>query len=363
MQRLRGLDPRGWALWRNPPSFVIVLVAVYLAAAVAVFPLHPGGLGDLGRFAVLALVATGCVLTCVRMERARKFLEAARAPNLVATWTFAAALTLGHVYASAMVAIVYLLQWRAERKLYSGRQHRYVFNAATVVVAVRCCQFVHGPLLAGLVLLTVNMGLVAAVLVASGRPRDVLQMADLRQQSFEVLTLGLGWTTAVLFQWHLVAAAVIVPVLIGIQYLALHLSIRQPSTFDAETGVLTSRAWHALGVLRLAQGKEAVLLQVVLADARAVPAARGAAIVRDSVRPEDLIGRTADGFSVLVAGSGGEMLAELLALQMRARLAVNGIDTYVGFAVTPDRGRPVDLQGLAVTAGADAIVRAANIRV
>ena len=57
------------------------------------------------------------------------------------------------------------------------------------------------------------------------------------------------------------------------------------------------------------------------------------------------------------------MLAELLALQMRARLAVNGIDTYVGFAVTPDRGRPVDLQGLAVTAGADAIVRAANIRV
>ena len=355
------VDPRGWALWRNPLPFILALVMVYLAAGAVVLPLRPGGADELSRFVLLAVISSVCVLTCLRMERARKFIEAARAPNLVATWTFAAALTLGHVYAWAMVVTVYALQWRAERKLYTGRPHRYVFNAATVVVAVRCCQSVHGPILAGVILLAVNMGLVAAGLVASGRPRNVLRMLDARQQGFEVLTLALGWMTAVLLQWHLVAAVTIVPVLIGLQYLALHLSIRQPSTFDAETGVLTSRAWHALGVLRLAQVKEAVVLQVVLAGCADGRSAEGAALVRDSVRPEDLIGRTSDGFCILVAGSGGDMLAELLALQMRARLAVSGIDTYVGFAVTPDRGTPVDLQGLAVTAGADAIVRAASI--
>ena len=356
-------DPRGWALWRNPRSFVIAVCAVYAAAAVCLLPLHSGGAGGLRHFLVLALIGSLCVLACGRMERARKFIEAENAPNLVATWTFAAALTLDHVWATAMVGTVYLLQWQAERKLHAGRPHRYLFNAATVVVAVRCSQLVHGPILAGAVLLAVNVGLVAAVLVVSGQARDVRRMADLRQQSFEVGTLVLGWTAAALFQWHLLAAVAVVPVLIGVQYLALSLSIRQPSTFDPETGVLTARAWNALGVLRLAQGKEAVLLQVVLADDAAGRSAECAAILRDSVRPEDLIGRTSDGFSILIGGSGGELLAELLGLQMRARLAVCGIDTYVGFAVTPDRGNPVDLQGLAVTASADVIVKAAITRV
>jgi hypothetical protein len=357
------LDPRGWALWRNPRSFVTAVCAVYVAAAVCLLPLQPGGAADLHRFLVLALVSSLTVLICVRMERARKFIEAENAPNLVATWTFAAALTLDHLWATAMVAIVYLLQWQAERKLHAGRPHRYVFGAATVVVAVRCSQFVHGAILAGAVLLVVNVGLVAAVLVVSGHGRDALRMANLRQQSFEVGTLVLGWAAATLFQWHLLATVAVIPVLIGVQFLALSLSIRQPSSFDAETGVLTARAWNALGMLRLAQGKEAVLLHLVLADGACTRLAECAAILRESVRPEDLIGRTSDGFSILVGGSGGEMLAELLGLQMRARLAVCGIDTYVGFAVTPDRGKPVDLQGLAVTASADVIVKAANIRV
>jgi hypothetical protein len=359
----RPFDPRGWALWRNPRSFVIAVCAVYLAAALCLLPLRTDGAGDLDRFFVLALVGSVCVLTCLRMERARKFIEAENAPNLVATWTFAAALTLDHYWAIAMVATVYVLQWQAERKLHAGRPHRFVFNAATVIVAVRCAQLVHGPILAAAVLLAVNIGLVASVLVVSGHGRDALRMFNLRQNTFEVGTLVLGWTAATLFEWHLLATVAVVPVLIGVQYLALSLSIRQPSSFDAETGVLTARAWNALGVLRLAQGKEAVLLQLVLADGAGTRAAECATVLRDSVRPEDLIGRTSDGFSILVGGSGGEMLAELLGLQMRARLAVCGIDTYVGFAVTPDRGKPVDLQGLAVTASADVIVKAANIRV
>ncbi len=357
------LAPRGWALWRNPRSFVVALCAVYVAAALCLLPFQPGGTGELRRFLVLGAVASLCVLACVRMERARKFIEAENAPNLVATWTFAAALTLDHVWAIAVVAIVYLLQWQAERKVHAGRPHRYVFNAATVVVAVRCSQLVHGPILAGAVLLAVNMALVAAVLVVSGNARAVLRMANLRQQGFEVGTLVLGWAAATLFQWHLLATVAVVPVVIGVQYLALSMSIRQPSTFDAETGVLSARAWNALGVLRLAQSREAVLFQLVVADGTAARLAECAAILRESVRPEDLIGRTSEGFSILVSGSGGEMLADLLGLQMRARLAVGGIDTYVGFAFTPDRGRPVDLQGLAVTASADVIVKAANARV
>lgn len=356
-------DPRRWALWRAPKPFVFLAVAVFLTAVAVVMPIRGSLRSDLPQFLTLAVAATICTTSCLRMERARKFLEAGNAPNLAATWTFAAALSLDHRFAAAIVAAVYIIQWSAQNKVYAGRPHRYLFGAGTVVIGVRVAQMAHGPVLTGLVLVGVNSVLIAGALVALSNRHGIRRMANPRAQLTELTTLVLGWVTATCLEWHLAAGFVAVPVLIGIQYLALCLSIRQPNVIDAETGALTPRAWNALGALRLSQSKEAVVFQVMVSDPGTTPWAACAEAVRGSVRPEDLIGRTSDGFSILVAGSGGELLAEMLALQMRARLAVSGMDTYVGFAVTPDRGIPVDLSGLAVTAGADAIVKAAQIRV
>lgn len=360
---VRATNPFGWTLWRAPKAVVALVVGAYLAAAACVLPLSGSDPGDVGRFVGLALIGSMCTLVCLRMERARKFLEASNVPNLAATWTFAAALCLHHLYAIAVVLIIYAVQWRAQHKLHVGRPHRYLFSTATVVIGVRCAQLVHGPILAGLVLLGVNIALVATVLVAAGTPGRIRRMADVRDQALEVLTLGLGWIAATLFEWHVSAALLVVPVVVGVQYVALSRSVRQPSTVDSVTGALTARAWYALGVLRLAQVKEAIVLQVTVAERDADRLAQCAAAVRAAVRPEDLVGRMADGFAVLVAVPGGTMLADMLALSTRAQLALSGIDTYVGVAVTPDRGKPVDLQGLAVTAGADAIVRAAKVTV
>jgi hypothetical protein len=169
--------------------------------------------------------------------------------------------------------------------------------------------------------------------------------------------------SATLVERHLVLGVAAVPIIVVVQYVSLRRSIRQPSTIDPETGALTVRAWNALGALRLSQVREAIVLHVQVTDLGSETIAGCAKLVRASLRPEDLIGRGDDGFFVLVAGPGGSLLAGMLALQMRARLAMNGIVTYVGCAVTPDGGEPVDLQGMTVTAGADVIVRAVDSRV
>jgi hypothetical protein len=357
------IDPRSWAVWRNSGPVVAFVLAVGLGAIACLLPLAPVSAAGLSRLGVLAVIAATTLLLCRRMERARRFLGAEDVPNLVATWTFAGALVLDHTSALVLVVGVYALQWPADRKVYAGRPHRYLYNAATVIIGVRCAQLVHGPLLAGAVLLIVNMALVVGVLTAAGNPGGIRRLGDLREQALEVLTLGLGWIAASLFEWHALATVAVLPVVVTVQYVALRRAVTQPSTIDPESGALTIRAWNALGALRLAQVAEAIVLQVTPAAPDAVGWAQCGAGVRSAVRPEDLVGRTADGFVVLVAGPGGDVLAQMLALQMRARLAVNGIDTYVGFAMTPDRGKPVDLQGLAVTASADVIVRAADIHV
>ena len=363
MDIINAADVRRWALWRMPKPLLAVVLLVYAVSIALLLPLN--GIPDHANPRFLALVAAGsvCTVLCLRMERARKFLEASSVPNLTSAWTFAGALCLDHVSAAALIVVIYGVQWPAQRRLHIGRPHRYVFGAATIMISAGVAEHAHEPILSATAFSLTNMALIAVVLVASGNISGLRRLASVRAQGLEVLTLVLGWMSATLVERHLAFALIAVPVIVVVQYISLRCSIRQPSTIDAETGALTVRAWNALGVLRLSQVREAIVLHVQVSNLGTETIANCARLVRASLRPEDLIGRGDDGFFVLVAGPGGTLLAEMLALQMRARLAVNGIDTYVGCAVTPDGGEPVDLQGMTVTAGADVIVRALDTRV
>jgi hypothetical protein len=354
---------RGWALWRLPALVFTVVMGVYVSAGLSFLPPHGIRSADLVRFVALSIAGIFCSLACRQFERARKTLTANQIPNLVSVWTFAGVLCLDHVLAVALVVVIYSAHWLTERSLYVGKPHRYVFTAASIMVSVRVAHLCHDPLLSGLLFAVVNPGLVAAVMVASGSVRQLRQMANLREQGVEIATLVLGFVTAELVQLHLALSLAPVPVILAVQYLSLRRHVKEPSTIDAESGVLTSRAWNALGALRLAQVREAIVFVVLVQDRNGRTWRECADGVAAGVRAEDLVGRTDSGFSVLVAGPGGTLLAEVLALQVRARLAGVGIDTVLGSAVTPDGGSPVDLQGLTVTAAAVAIVAASNIGV
>lgn len=357
------MHPGSWTLRQAPKAFIGLAAAVWLASAISVLPLTGLDATTLSRFAALVAFAAVAMAGCQRMERARKFIDTGDTPDLVATWTFAGVLCLDHVLAVAMVAVIYGLQWVPQRKAYVGRPHRYLFAAGTVVVGVRVAQFAHNPLLSAVFLVAANSLLIAVALVALGKPSDLRRMANVRAQATELVTIALGFATASLVTWHLLAGIVLVPVVVGVQYVSLRRSVRQPSTLDSETGVLTARAWNALGDLRLRQAREAIVMQVVVTELGMRSLQECVDVIRESVRPEDLIGRTMDGFSVLVAEPGGSLLGQMLALQMQARLAGNGIDCCIGIAVTPDCGSAVDLQGLTVAANAEVIVKAATLHV
>ena len=355
---------RRWALWRSPAPVLALVIAVYLASGAAFIPLDHISTQTWIRLAALACAGSLCSLLCLRMERARKTLEEGHVPNLLGCWTFAGALCLGHTAAAVLVAVIYGVQWFTQRSIYVGVPYRYVFSAGTVVVSAWAVQLVHNPLLAGALYMATNAALVAAAMAVSGNARVVWPMlSDIREQSIVVGSMVLGYATASLTDIRLAYCVAPIPVILLVQYVSLLSHSRRSQTIDAETGVLTTRAWHALASLRLAQRSGAIVFVVLVQDFNGRSLRDCADAVREGVRPEDLIGRTDGGLSVLVAEPGGTLLANALGAQIRSRIAGVGIDSVLGSAVTPDGGSPVDLQGLTVTAAALAIVQASNSRV
>lgn len=355
--------PAQWALWRQPRALVVVILVVVAAAFATALPVRGIDTAELPRFAVLAGIGCATTAACWRMERVRKFLEAERAPNLAATWTFAAVLCLDPFFAAATTIAIYVVQWGAQRKLYVGRPHRYLYGASTVLLGVRAAEFVDAPLVSGLVLVAVNTALIAGGFIAGGNASRIRPMTNPAAHVTEVVTLILGFVTGTLLEHDLALTALPVPAILAVQYVALHRSIRQPSTTDAESGVLTARAWTALAQLRLAQTRKAVVFQVQVDELSGATWCECAQLVRASVRGQDLIGRSERGFLVMVAGDGNTLLADLLGLGIRSRLAARGIRACVGVAVTPDGVKNVDVEGLTVTAAADVIIRAAELQV
>jgi hypothetical protein len=352
-----------WALWRQPRALVVMIMLAVAGAVVSALPLHGVDTAQLPRFAVLAGIGCATTAACWRLERVRKFLEVERAPNLAATWTFAAVLCLDPFFAAATTIAIYTVQWGAQRNVYVGRPHRYLYGASTVLLGVSAAEFVDAPLVSGFVLVAVNTALIAGGFIAGGNAARIRAMASPSAHATEAATLALGFFTATLLAHELALAVVPVPAILAVQYVALRRSIRQPSTTDAESGVLTARAWTALAQLRLSSARNAVVFQIQVNELGPASWSECAQLLRASVRPEDLVGRSESCFLVMVAGEGNALLANLLALGMRSRLAGRGISTHIGVAVTPDAGRPVDVQGLRVTAAADVVIRAAELHV
>ncbi len=363
MTLVRSVRPTQWALWRQPRALVVVILLVVTAALASALPLQGVDSAQLPRFAALAGIGCATTAACWRMERVRKFLEAERAPNLAATWTFAAVLCLDPFFAAATTIAIYAVQWGAQRELYIGRPHRYLYGAGTVLLGVRAAEFAHSPVLSGFVLVAVNTALIAGGFIAGGNASRIRAMSNPAAHVTEAATLILGFVTGTLLEHDLALTALPVPAILAVQYVALHRSIRQPSTTDTESGVLTARAWTALAQLRLAQAHRAVVFQVQVSELGGATWLECAQLVRASVRAQDLIGRSEGGFLVMVAGDGNTLLADLLGLGIRSRLARGGIAAYIGVAVTPDGDKHVDVQGLTVTAAADVVIRAVELQV
>ncbi len=339
---------------------VILLVGVEVLAlagvlvTVAVSPLE-GVMATLP--AAVGLLAAAVLHTeaSLGVERMRHRLEATPHADLSSVWTFAGALVLSPIEATALVLLVYLhLYLRAWRPL-AVPPHRVVFSTATVVLAALVAGAIVGP--GGPVVSGVGLVLVLLALAAYGLVNLVLVVVAIRLSApgttlaravghrdellLEGATLAMGavvaGVVAALGPWYVLLA---LPPLVVLHRTVLVRQLAAAATTDAKTGLLTVAEWRLQATLAVRRARhEDRAAAVVLLDldhfkvvndrhghlaGDQVLAAVGEAL-RAEVRDVDLVGRFGgEEFVVLLVdlpGDDADAGARHVADRIRRRVA------------------------------------------
>jgi diguanylate cyclase (GGDEF)-like protein len=378
-----------WAVWALPARLLSsVLVVELLVVALVLVDGVRGGAAQFSRsaLAVLAALAVVGVLhteIAVRVERARRRVTPSPHIDLSSVWTFAAALLLPPLLASAVAAVIYLHLYARVWRPTHQPAYRWAFTTCTVVLAVHAAAaavsyvgggrdaFGSGGGLAAVVVAllcytAVNTCLVVGVIVLSAPDRTVREVLGRGDEVvLELATLAMGALAAgaVAIQSPL-HAVLVLPPLVVLHRAMLVRHLQEAASTDGKTGLLNAAAWQdrAERVLHRARrggGSAAVLILDLdhfkrvndrhghLAGDRVLAAVAEA--LRGEVRDDDLVGRFGgEEFVVMLPGHEGatDDRAELEAVADRIRRRV---DTLAVEITTPDG--PLTVDDLSVSIG------------
>jgi diguanylate cyclase (GGDEF)-like protein len=376
-----------WAVWALPARLVTsVLVVELLVVALLVADGVHGGTEQFSRsrLAVVAALAVVGVLhteIALRVERARRRVTPSPHIDLSSVWTFAAALLLPPLLASAVVAVVYLHLLARVWRPTTQPLYRWAFTTCTVVLAVHAASaavtyvrggasaFGSGAGLAAIVVAllsytAVNTCLVVGVIVLSAPDRtfrEVLGRGD--EVVLELATLAMGalaaGTISVQSPLH---AVLVLPPLVVLHRAMLVRHLQEAASTDAKTGLLNAAAWQdkAAQALERAQGGGAAVLILDLDHFKLVNDRHGhlagdtvlssvGAALRAEVRDDDLVGRFGgEEFVILLPGHEGAAYdrAELEVVADRIRCRIDALRVEIA---TPDG--PLTVDDLSVSIG------------
>ncbi|MET0191466.1 MAG: GGDEF domain-containing protein [Pseudonocardia sediminis] len=253
---------------RSLPAAVVVVVVAVVAAAAGVV------VADLLRGVAPpspAEVTTGAVFlaagvlhheTALGVDRLRRRTPGVHHVDLNSVWTFAAAILLPPVAASAVVVGLYLYLHLRTRRPLRAPVHRQVYSTATIVLAVHAAAAVITlpvferlgsfavpvAVAAGLLAYTaVNTGLVLGVVALAGPGVRVLRVPGTgHEMALELATLCLGALAAGMLasSTPFVLLLVIPPILVLHRTMPLR-ELEEQADTDAKTGLLNAAAWHA----------------------------------------------------------------------------------------------------------------------
>jgi diguanylate cyclase (GGDEF)-like protein len=339
------------------------------------------------------LVVVGIVHSEIALgaERARRRVTPSPHVDLSSVWTFAAALLLVPLQASAVAALIYLHQYVRVGRPTRRPVYRWIYTTCTVVLAVHAAAgavtyvgrvnlFGSEAGLAAIVVAllcytAVNTCLVVGVLVLSepdvsfrhliGRGDDVV---------LELATLAMGALAAgAISSSSPLHAVLVLPPLVVLHRAVLVRHLQEVASTDGKTGLLNAAAWQdrANRLLERAQRSRlsAALLILDLDHFKQVNDRHGhlagdrvlssvAAALRAEVRDNDLVGRFGgEEFVIMLPGHEGMEYDrdEVGAVAERIRRRIDELGVEID---TPDG--PLTVNDLSVSVGGATFPHDAN---
>jgi diguanylate cyclase (GGDEF)-like protein len=339
----------------------VTALAVEIAAVVLVLTRtgDSGATGAVvGHSVVLAVLGIAHTELAVGVERLRLMVTRPAHVGLTSVWTFAGALRLPLVLATAVAVVVQgYVWWRAGEA--RAPLYKHVFSTASVVLACGAAGAVGtaggelGPAHIPVALLAytaVNSLLIAAaVALSTPAPRDPkVLFGDVDDNVLELATLTLGALVALVLGINPWLVALVLPPLLVLHRAVLVGQLEEAASTDGKTGLLNAHTWGARAEHQLLRARGAGVPHAVLVldidHFKAVNDLYGhlagdqvlaavATTLRSEVRDRDLVGRFGgEEFVILLVGrrEGGETDLGAIAERIRERVAGLEVDVTTG---------------------------------
>ncbi|MFL6161876.1 MAG: hypothetical protein ACJ74U_06570 [Jatrophihabitantaceae bacterium] len=348
---------------RRPAQLFILIADLFAIAVVCVLVRTSITLDDVWLAILLASLSIAYSIQTLNAEGARYALNQRRAAamsNMLGTWTFPAAVLLPMPLAAAVIVTGSAMQWRVKRAAGQASLCRYLYSVSAVILAAALANQIMSLVgnralllcVAAIAYVLANGLLVSiAATLASGISAAKAFLKP-RTHVNEVRTVVIGGCGAMLWLVHVPLMWLTLPLVIGIQRLAMRSESRNAS--EGLAAPMTEKVWGRVAREVVRACATASILRLDTGDPAA---ARAIAQMQAGCDAIGAVG--ASGLVILLADCPGPN-ADSLALRLRSALASGGVQANVAVAAKPRDGQV--LEDLLAVTEAELITREAATR-
>ena len=357
-----------WAMWRIPRPIIALVLCVdttaVVLAALSVSTVHQHAL-ILAAF--LASLSITYSFVTRHWERVRRALhgevepESVRNPNLLASWSFTAAILLPLWLAAVVMLVAATAEWPSRNIARRGKLYRYAYSTAGAVLAMaiahRCVELPVNLYLAMLIAVPlyeiVNLLPVAAAMLAAREISGLDTFLKWSTYRLELSTMTVACAQVALLHSPLpMMAWLSLPATIALQRHATKANIRAAD--DPHRRPMNEEAWLLVAREVIAACPVGAIMRVDTTDPAAVSYLARVQAGCDAI---GMAGKS--GLAVLLTECP-DTNADALAVRLRAILHRQNISAQVAVAAKPRDGQSLD--DLLAVSEAELIARVAANR-
>lgn len=336
-----------WPVWQQRRRLLGVLAAVELAALAApILIWSPFTRPELDLALLLVSLSVTYSLVVAAWEKARRYLlferTAAIAPNMLATWCFAAAIMLPPNLAVYSAMLAAAGDWPSYNAAGTRLLYRFVYSVATAGLAAMAASMVVRsdlPLFAGLALavagwLLVGLCMIMLAMYAAGELSGIPAVLSLPTYRLELLTVAVALAEYGLHAATLPLLWLSLPVAVLIQRRFTQAEARRWARPDR---LMREEAWLHVARAVVEASDTASIVRIDSADPAA---ARTLAMMQAGC---DAIGSYGDGrgLAILLPDCPPQN-ADALARRLRSALRVRKVACNIAAAAKPRDGQLLD---------------------